>query len=210
MELSSERQRQILDEEMQRFAEEEFRSKVRDELRSQTKPSCETTPDGRPKQGNRLRRLAIAAFLIGLAIYVLGHISLPSQGTPKAGSSPSLLRPFSQPILQGSVDVPPLRYHYWRLEIGTTMVNPRVIGTFHASGGFGNDIEAIVAEWSQCENWMNGHEAETLYWSGKVTNGSLDTAIPHAGTYCLAFSNRMALISSKTISADIALRYLVP
>jgi hypothetical protein len=31
-----------------------------------------------------------------------------------------------------------------------------------------------------------------------------------AGTYCLAFSNRMGLISPKTVSGNIALQYLIP
>ncbi len=90
------------------------------------------------------------------------------------------------------------------------MVNARVIGSFHASGGFGNDIETVLAEWDQCENWLNGHQAHVLYASGKVTNGVLDVPIQQAGTYCLAFSNKMALVSSKTVSGDIALRSMIP
>ena len=70
-----------------------------------------------------------------------------------------------------------------------------VTGEFHASGGSGNDIEAIVAEWGECENWINGHQARVLYQSGKVTNGAIDVPISRDGTYCLLFSNRMALVS---------------
>lgn len=211
VELSPERQQQILEEELQKLTEEEYRSKVRDELRSKQPTSRESTPVDRPRESTHLlRRSLLGVFFIGVIIYVLGHISLPTQGTPKTGSLPSLLRPFSQPLLQGSVDVPPLRYHYWKFEVSDTMLNARVIGPFHASGGFGNDIEAVLAEWSQCENWMNGHQARVLYQSGKVTNGVLDTPVPQAGTYCLAFSNTMGLISSKTVSGDVALRYLAP
>jgi hypothetical protein len=35
----------------------------------------------------------------------------------------------------------------------------RVVGAFHASGGSRNDIEAVIAEWSECENWINGNQA---------------------------------------------------
>jgi hypothetical protein len=38
----------------------------------------------------------------------------------------------------------------------------------------------------------------------------MDVPLAEAGTYCLAFSNKMALLSGKTISGDIALQYLVP
>ena len=90
------------------------------------------------------------------------------------------------------------------------MVNARIVGSFHASGGMGNDISTLVAEWGQCENWINGHQAQALYSSGVVTNGVLNVPITQAGSYCLAFSNKMALVSSKTVSGDVALRYLIP
>jgi hypothetical protein len=130
----------------------------------------------------------------------------------KSGSSPSnpLMHPFSRPLLFGQVTVSPLRSFYWKFDVSPTMVNARVIGNFHTSGGSGDDIEATVAEWGQCENWMKGHTAQILYASGKVTNGVLDVPVRQAGSYCLAFSNQMSLLSSKNVSGDVALRYLTP
>ena len=112
-------------------------------------------------------------------------------------------------LLLGSVAVPPLQVRYWKFEVSPTMTNA-CYGNFHASGGAGNDIEAMVAEWGDCENWINGHHGMALYASGKVTNGALDVPIREAGTYCLAFSNKMALLSGKTVSGRIELQYLVP
>jgi len=126
------------------------------------------------------------------------------------GPTSSLLRPFSKPILSGSVAVSPMQVQYWKFEVTPTMTNAHVTGSFHATGGMGNDIEAIVAEWGECENWINGHHGQALFESGRVTNGALDVPIREAGTYCLAFSNKMALLSGKTVSGDIVLQYSVP
>jgi len=131
-------------------------------------------------------------------------------GTSGSGASSPLLRPFSKPMLLGSVAVSPLQVRYWKFEVSPTMTNAHVTGNFHASGGAGNDIEAIVAEWGDCENWINGHHGLALYASGKVTNGALDVPISQAGTYCLAFSNKMALLSGKTVSGRVERQYLVP
>ncbi|HYL36187.1 MAG TPA: hypothetical protein VEV17_09775 [Bryobacteraceae bacterium] len=90
------------------------------------------------------------------------------------------------------------------------MASVRVAGSFHTSGGSGNDIEAVVADWGECENWVNGHPAPVLYASGKTTNAKVDVPLHQAGTYCLAFSNTMSLLSAKTVSGDVALRYLLP
>ncbi len=150
--------------------------------------------------------------IIGILLAILAFIVFRSNQTPARGSSPasSLLRPFSSPILSGSVAVAPLHVQYWKFDISPTMTNAHVTGSFHATGGSGNDIEAIVAEWGECENWINGHQARVVYQSGKVTNGSMDVAIREAGTYCLAFSNKMALLSGKTVSGNVALQYLLP
>ena len=90
------------------------------------------------------------------------------------------------------------------------VVNPRVVGSFRASGGSGNDIQPLLAEWSECENWINGHEARALYSRPKTTNGRFDVKIPEPGTYCIAFNNRFSLLSAKNVSADIELSYLIP
>jgi len=213
VELSSERQRQILDEERQRLAEEKYRSRVRSELGSENRDTPPVPVEKTRQSAFSLRRGLQITFLVVVLIYafsvLLSTLQHP-QGASGAGSSSSALRPFRKSLLLGSVAVSPLQYRYWKFEVSDTMVNARVIGSFHASGGFGNDIETVLAEWDQCENWLNGHQAHVLYVSGKVTNGVLDVPIQRAGTYCLAFSNKMALVSSKTVSGDIALRSLIP
>ena len=89
------------------------------------------------------------------------------------------------------------------------MANARVAGSFHTTGGAGSDIEAVLAEWSECEDRMNGHRARPLCTCAEITNATLDAPTSQAGSHCLAFSNQMSL-SGKYVSGDIALCYLPP
>ena len=174
-------------------------------------PACGKEPREASSFARRGVQIAFGVLLLAGIIYVmnLGPGKGKNAGDVE-GSSFSVLRPFSKSILLGEIAVSPLNGQYWKVEVDSTMTNAHVVGSFHASGGFGNDIEAVVAKWSECENWLNGHQSQVLYDSGKVTNGSMDVPLTEAGTYCLAFSNKMALLSGKTVTGDIALRYLVP
>ncbi len=143
-------------------------------------------------------------FLLGVGVIVAVIVNHLSDTASPTGSGLSAL---SKPILEGQIAVGPGQFQYWRFEVAPSMLTPRVIGSFHALGGSGNDIEAIVAEWGECENWLNGHQAQVQYGSGKVTNGSINVALREAGSYCLAFSNKIALVSGKTVTGNVMLRY---
>lgn len=89
---------------------------------------------------------------------------------------------------------------YWTFEV----VKPsRVSGRFRASGGSRNDIEAVIAEWPECENWMNGNQAMVNFSSGRVTNGRMDVRLGVPGNYCIAFSNRFSVLTDKEVAAEI-------
>ena len=88
------------------------------------------------------------------------------------------------------------------------MTGPRISGQFRASGGQGNDIVAVVADSDQFENWINGHPATVVYESGQVTFGSIDKILA-PGKYTLGFSNKFSVISDKTVSGSVELRYEV-
>ena len=168
------------------------------------KAAAKSDDDKVVSSGSRNFMLGIV-FLVVVGVVVAVIINQLSDTT--AGRTGSALSALSKPLLEGQIAVGPGQFQYWRFEVAPGMLTPRVIGTFYASGGGGNDIEAIVAEWSECENWLNGHQAQVEYSSGKVTNGSINVALRDAGSYCLAFSNKMGLVSGKTVTGDIALRY---
>lgn len=58
--------------------------------------------------------------------------------------------------------VRPGQVRYWTFDAAA---NTRIAGRFRASGGSGNDIVVTIAEWNECENWINGHAARSYYHS---------------------------------------------
>jgi hypothetical protein len=154
--------------------------------------------------GRILLGLLLAAGIVWILFVSRGHTS-DSTGVQQPSS---VLRPFSQKLVNGETRVEPAQYRYWTFTVGHAVVSPHVTGTFHASGGIGNDIQVVLAEKGEFENWANGHQARLLYSSGKTTNGRMDVPIAEPGTYCLGFSNAFSLLSAKTISTDIELQYL--
>lgn len=81
----------------------------------------------------------------------------------------------------------------------------RVVGRFQASGGQGNDIQAVITDADNFENWSNGHQARVLYQTDKTTIGNIDVPIGRPGTYYIGFNNKFSLLSDKTVSASVLL-----
>ena len=174
---------------------------------SQTEPNKQSIAPNARRSGVKTVTIFFTSLL---TLYVIFAIARNNLRDAAPGIPTSLLHPFNRTLLSDSVMVLALQYQYWKFEVSTSAVNAHIVGNFHTAGGVGNDIEAVVAEWGQCENWLNGHQAQVLYASGKVTNGTMDVPIRQPGTYCLAFSNKMSLVSAKTVSGNINLQYLLP
>lgn len=120
-------------------------------------------------------------------------------------------RPVMTTIFSGDVNVTARQYQSWSVTVDPgSMQNVHVWGSFHASGGSGNYIQAVLAEKSEFENWINGHEAKVLYSTGKVTNGEFNVPLNQRGTYVMAFSNTFSTFSDKEVSGEVKIRYLVP
>jgi hypothetical protein len=79
-----------------------------------------------------------------------------------------------------------------------------VLGRFEATGGSDNDIEAVIADADDFENWKSGHPARLRYQSAKITTGRIDISLKR-GRYYLAFDNRFSPLTGKTITANILL-----
>ena len=80
----------------------------------------------------------------------------------------------------------------------------RVGGGFRASGGARNDIRMIIAEETECVNFLNGNEAQVQYDSGPKTIGKFDVPLSEGG-YCIIFDNRNSLVSIKEVASRIFL-----
>jgi hypothetical protein len=162
----------------------------------------------------------LVGVLVGLVVVlavVVGTVMISNETrktTPGPFPTPPrepVLRPVSERLTSGQLTVRAGKYVFIKFKVDPTIMrDAHVVGSFHASGGSGNDIQAVIAEEDEFENWINGHEAHVLYSTGRTTNGKIDVPITGAGTYHLAFSNSFSVLSDKDVFADVELRYLTP
>ncbi|HXP71768.1 MAG TPA: hypothetical protein VOA88_21005 [Candidatus Dormibacteraeota bacterium] len=116
--------------------------------------------------------------------------------------------PVTQKLFSGQLTVMKGGYVQQRIIIDTArMSNVRITGQFTASGGTGNDIQVVIAEESEYTNWINGHPAQALYSTGKITTGSFDVPITQSGIYYLAFSNKFSVFTDKSLFVESQLSY---
>ena len=158
------------------------------------KPSASVVGERKPTQSKEksdaLRNTVLS--VIGLVIALVMFDSLKSAGV--AGVSTR------EPITPENFTVPAGRVQYFTF----TLSGPgRVVGKFEATGGSGNDIESVITDADNFENWKNGHQARVFYQSGRTTVGNVN-ALLNPGRYYLAFNNRFSVLTSKRISSDIA------
>lgn len=175
------------------------------------------SPQAEPIPATRRRRiLKFVLILFGVVVIVVILTRMrttdPSADFGKRLASTvaaPLMTERSQTITSGSIVVKAGRVQYFRFVVDTDkMRDVRVVGRFHASGGWGNDIQAILASETDFQNWVNGHPSRALYNSGKTTAGEINRPILSSGTYVFAVSNIFALLSPKTVTADVELKYL--
>jgi len=116
--------------------------------------------------------------------------------------------PQSSNLIDGNIVVVPGNYYDIQFSVDTSeMQNTRVVGSFEAAGGSGNDIEAFIFDDMSFNNWKNGHQVTPLYNSGKITVANIDTSITTSGKYHLVFSNLFSIVSSKNVSARVDLNW---
>jgi hypothetical protein len=121
---------------------------------------------------------------------------------------PGCSTPQSNNLINGNIVVTPGDYYDIPFLVDTNeMQNVRVVGYFAASGGSGNDIEVAILDDMAFINWINGHEVNSLYSSGKITVAEIDVSITTSGKYHLVFHNLFSIISSKNVYANVDLNW---
>lgn len=160
-------------------------------------------------------RIFGAVAIIIVAVIILG-VYLNSRSTvgPAGGPSPAanplaaiIHQPMTQNVFSGQLVVGARQYRAWTITISPQMTSAQLVGSFHATGGTGNGIQAVIADPPEFENWKNGHQAKVYYGTGRTTNGNFNGRLA-PGTYILAFSNAFSLLVPKEVTAEIELRYL--
>jgi len=208
--LTPEERQRIEEEENKRMAEEQYRAEVRAKLQGVPMPA--------ENQPNRIPLiLGIGAVLI-IGTLVATNNNSPSKTTEggppsvQAASPPvPVLKtryvPARDKLATGQIIVKAGGYVQYRITITDEMIQPTVTGSFNASGGSGNDIQAVIADETNYTNWINGHQAQ-VFWGtqGKQTTGNLETRL-RPGMYYLVFSNKFSAFTDKQVFLDVDLTY---
>jgi len=134
------------------------------------------------------------------------NVTAPPGGNPPA-SSPDLV-PASSKLFAGQLLIKAKGYATAKFTVDLGMQHFHVVGHFSASGGAGNDIQAVLADEDEFQNWINGHPAKVLYSTDKVTIGKLDVGPLAPGRYVFALNNNFSAISDKYVLAEIEARWL--
>jgi hypothetical protein len=217
MELTPERKQQIEEEERARLAEEHYRAQVRASLNTTASQSAPPPPEGRKSHVGLLLLIfaigILAIVLVGAAIVLNSNARSTDSdvATPRSarGSSAPSVRyvPMSQKIATGQVVVKAHGFVQYRFQITPNMRDARISGSFNASGGSGNDVDAVIAAESEYPNWINGHQARVFYGTqGRKTTDSFDVRLG-PGTYYFALSNRFSAFSDKYVFLNVDLNY---
>jgi hypothetical protein len=86
--------------------------------------------------------------------------------------------------------------------------NVSIKGHFSATGGTGNDIDALLLTADDYVNWQNGHTFQTLYNSGQVTQETVNVKLPEdGGKYYFVFNNKFSLFTPKAVQANLAMTF---
>ena len=158
------------------------------------------------------KKPAVGSFVIGV-ILIAGMLWWVINKSDSGSRGPSTLRqlvaqPRTEVLSSGEFALSATQYRYIRFEVPQNAGAVRVEGTFSASGGAGNDIEAYVFSNDGFVNWQNRHPVRTFYNSGRVTQGTLEITLPSiAGTYYLVFNNNFSLLSAKSVRTSIRLHF---
>lgn len=213
--LTPEERLRIEDEERKRHEEEQYRAEVRARLQ-QTQPSAVPASPAVEASSRTGWILGISVVLIIGALVIVGSSSSRTSSSDDSGpAARSAAGPFAktrfvpvnQKIATGQLIVKANGYVQYQMTITPDMVKPTVTGNFIASGGTGNDIEAVLTDEVNYINWINGHQAR-VFWGteGKQTTGNFELHL-RPGTYYIVFSNKFSAFSDKQVFLEVDLKY---
>jgi zinc-ribbon domain len=175
----------------------------------------------------RKRRWLLWMLLVILAGVILWALISDSTGAQQVQEFVGFKQ--DRVILDSAFSVGPHTFRYYKFALPEGSVNVAVVGQFTSAAdnqGAGNrksqlsdknknqasdndnGIEAYVLTEPAFTVWQNGYATSSLYDSGSVTDGTVQTDIPAgAGIYYLVFSNKSAPKTPKTVHATVLLRY---
>ena len=110
-----------------------------------------------------------------------------------------------------SVTVKPESYEALRIGAPDGATNARIIGNFVVDGDndelANRDIIVTIQSEDEFLKSVDNRDSETYYYSGKVSQGSVEVSVPAGQTIYLVFNNTFELYSEKQITAQFDLFY---
>jgi hypothetical protein len=155
---------------------------------------------------SRGRVFVIVAAMVGLfCLYMVGT-GLPNRDTSYKPST--FETPVTQNILNSRIVIQPGQAVYYAIPIPPDARETHITGSFSVNGTFSNDIYAIITDYQNAQKWVNGVDAQVYWQSGPVASTSFDVKdLGPSATYYIAFSNRAAMLSQKTVFITVNLNY---
>jgi zinc ribbon protein len=149
------------------------------------------------------RGAVIAVALVSLLfVFLIVAWSSKNKQLLTSQPPPPVLVVMNSKLFTGQNTIKGLGYLQNTFTVEPGMQNFHVIGHFTASGGLTNDIQAVVADQDEFQNWINGHQAKTYYSTPRVTTGKIDIGPLAPGKYVIAFSNKSGLVE-RQLSAEV-------
>ena len=129
-----------------------------------------------------------------------------------------------QAILETPFVVSAHNFRYYKFSLPEGSMNVSIVGQFTSTSasvekkpanskttnpdGEDNDVEVYVLSEPAFAVWQNGYATSSVYESGRVSQGSMQADLPAgAGVYYLVFSNKFSTKLTKSVSANVLLRY---
>ncbi len=183
----------------------------------------EATPAAQIARPKPKRRILLGVLLATLVAVILWVVTSDSTGAQQVQEFVGLKQ--DRIILDSTFSVGAHTFRYYKFALPEGSVNVAVVGQFTSAAGgqsssnrkdkskdadteTDNNIEVYVLSEPAFTVWQNGYATSSLYESGKVAAGTMQTDVPAgAGIYYLVFSNKAAPKSSKAVHATVLLRY---
>lgn len=165
----------------------------------------------KPRKKTRVG-LVIGLLFFGIiaVIALLYAFKLMNQTSSNSGSSVFNLIPQERQVnlVNGSIIVKSAQWKYYSFNTLKSWRNIHLNGKFEASGGSGDDIRLLVMTKNDFTNFTNGHQAYSIYDSGKLTVSNLNVGLPsETQDWVIAFDNTFSTVTDKEVNADISLIY---
>lgn len=206
----------------------EFCAKCGKPVTIPAKVSGMTDPAGRskpipplPRPKVRVGRIVLWSFL---GLLLMGIVWSATSDNPFAQGIQELVGwKHDQSILETPFTVTAHNFRYYKFSLPEGSMNVAIVGQFTASAekdkitnkdgksqpeAADNNIEVFVLNEAAFTVWQNGYAASSVYESGRVSHGTLQSELPAgAGIYYLVFSNKFATRAAKSVDATVLLRY---